>query len=168
MSRGAWVSILGMYEYDSTVFDGMTVPTGMTKQTVIDSILLECAELELVYPDLDIMKAAITNWSSVEATIWDKLYNTESLVYNPLWNVDATIEEVLDGAGVGSTKGYNSTAWLENDKMKTDNTVTTTRQGNIGVTSSQQLLAAEREVVQFSTIKYIVDSFKKRFCLMIY
>ena len=168
MSRGAWVSILGMYEYDSTVFDGMTVPDDMTKQTVVDAILLECAELELVYPDLDIMKTAITHWSSVEGPIWDKLYNTESLQYNPLWNVDATIEEVLDGTGIGSTKGYNSTAWLENDKAKTDNTVTTTRTGNIGITSSQQLLAAEREVVQFSTIKYIVDSFKKRFCLMIY
>lgn len=168
MSRGAWVSILGMYEYDNTVFDGLTVPTDMTKQTVIDAILLECAELELVYPDIDIMKAAITNWSTIEGPIWDKLYNTESLQYNPLWNVDATIEEVLDGTGIGSTKGYNSTTWLENDKAKTDNTVTTTRTGNIGVTSSQQLLAAEREVVQFSTIKYMVDSFKKRFCLMIY
>ena len=168
MSRGAWVSILGMYEYDSTVFDGLTVPTGMTKQTVIDAILLECAELELVYPDIDIMKTAITNWASINEPIWDKLYNTESLQYNPLWNVDATIEEVLDGTGIGSTKGYNSTTWLENDKAKTDNTVTTTRTGNIGITSSQELLAAEREVVQFSTIKYMVDSFKKRFCLMIY
>ena len=168
MSRGAWVSILGMYEYDNTVFDGLTVPTDMTKQTVIDAILLECAELELVYPDLDIMKTAITNWSNIEGPIWDKLYNTESLQYNPLWNVDATIEEVLDGTGIGSTKGYNSTTWLENDKAKTDNTVTTTRTGNIGITSSQELLAAEREVVQFSTIKYMVDSFKKRFCLMIY
>lgn len=168
MSRGARLSILGMYEYDSTVFDGLTVPTGMTKQTVVDSILLECAELELVYPDLDIMKAAITNWSSIEGPIWTKLYNTESLVYQPLWNVDATVQEILDGAGIGSTKGYNSTTWLENDKMKTDNTVTTTRSGNIGTTSSQQLLTEERAVVQFSTIKYMVDSFKKRFCLMIY
>ena len=40
--------------------------------------------------------------------------------------------------------------------------------GNIGVTSSQELVLREREVSDFSTIKYIVHSFKKRFCVMVY
>lgn len=168
MSRGSKLSILGLYKYNEDIFSGFSVPDGMDREVVINEILMQCGELELIYPSFNFMRMAINNWSRLEAHIWEKLYNTESLEYNPLWNVDATIEEVQDGTGVGSTKGYNSTAWLENGKQKTDNTITTTRQGNIGVTSSQQLLQAERDVAEFSTMKYIVNSFKKRFCVMIY
>lgn len=168
MSRGAKLTITGLYNYNDEIFDDLTIPTGMDKQTVIEAILMECSAFELVYPSYTFMKMAIKNWSNVEGPIWEKLYNTENLQYNPLWNVDATVEEVLDGLGVGSTKGYNSSAWLENGKEKRDDTVTTTRTGNIGVTSSQDLLKQEREVADFSTIKFIVNSFKKRFCIMIY
>ncbi len=41
-------------------------------------------------------------------------------------------------------------------------------QGNIGVTSSQQLIQAERELVKFNIYDFIIDSFKARFCLLIY
>lgn len=40
--------------------------------------------------------------------------------------------------------------------------------GNIGVTTTQQMINEERGVVKFNIIDYIVDSFKKRFCLLIY
>lgn len=168
MSRGAKLSIIGLYEYNEDVFSGFRVPEGMDRQTVINEILMQCGEFSLIYPSYTFMKMAIGNWTNIEETIWEKLYNTETLEYNPLWNVDATIEEVVDGTGVGSTKGYNSTLWLDNDKQKNDTTVTTTRQGNIGVTSSQKLLREERDVVTYSTIYHIVESFKKRFCVMIY
>lgn len=42
------------------------------------------------------------------------------------------------------------------------------RQGNIGVTSSQQLLTEEWEVSQLDPEQYIIDSFKQRFCLLLY
>jgi hypothetical protein len=168
MSRGARLTIMGLYNYNNNVFRDFNVPDGMDKSTAIDAILLECSDLELIYPSFTLMQAAIKNWSDVESTIWEKLYATETAEYNPLWNVDATVEEVLDGTGVGSTKGYNSTSWLENEKAKTDNTVTTTRTGNIGVTSSQQLLQQERDIADFTTYKFIVNSFKKRFCVMVY
>lgn len=168
MSRGMRLSIIALYEYNKDLFKDLKVPAGMDKQTVIDTILIECGGLELLYPSYTFMQMAIKNWSAVESRIWDKLWNSETLDYNPLWNVDANITETLDGLGVGSTKGYNETEWLENGKSKTDNTITTRRTGNIGVTSSQTLLKEEREVADFSTYKFITDSFKKRFCLMIY
>ena len=40
--------------------------------------------------------------------------------------------------------------------------------GNIGVTTTQQMINEERGVVKFNIIDYIVDSFKKRFCILIY
>lgn len=44
----------------------------------------------------------------------------------------------------------------------------TRRTGNIGVTTTQQMIREERDVDQFSTIKFISQSFKKQFCLLVY
>ena len=46
--------------------------------------------------------------------------------------------------------------------------VSTNNKGNIGVTTSQQMIQQERDVVQFSIYKYITDSFKTRFCVMVW
>lgn len=40
--------------------------------------------------------------------------------------------------------------------------------GNIGVTTTQQMIEQERNVVEFNIYDYIVDSFKKRFCILVY
>lgn len=40
--------------------------------------------------------------------------------------------------------------------------------GNIGITSSQQLIREQRDVVQFNIYEYITNSFKRRFCLLVY
>lgn len=168
MSRGARLTILGLYEFNNDIFQGFNVPDGMDRETVLNEILLQCGNLELIYPSYNIIKLAISNWSKVELPIWDKLYKTEILEYNPIWNVDGVVVEKLDGDFIGSTKGYNETNWLDNSKGKTDNTITTTRTGNIGVTTTQKMITEEREVSDFSTVKYIVESFKKRFCIMIY
>ena len=48
------------------------------------------------------------------------------------------------------------------------NALTTRRTGNIGVTTTQQMIREERDVALFNTIEFITNSFKKRFCIMVY
>lgn len=43
-----------------------------------------------------------------------------------------------------------------------------TESGNIGVTMTQQMINAEREIAVFNIIDFIINDFKKRFCLLIY
>lgn len=40
--------------------------------------------------------------------------------------------------------------------------------GNIGVTSTQQLIEQQRGVVEFNIYEYIIESFKMRFCILVY
>ncbi len=40
--------------------------------------------------------------------------------------------------------------------------------GNIGVTMTQQMISAEREIAVFNIIDFIINDFKERFCLLIY
>jgi hypothetical protein len=47
-------------------------------------------------------------------------------------------------------------------------TKTGNAKGNIGVTTTQQMIEAERDVVKFNIYDYILQSFKARFCILVY
>ena len=47
-------------------------------------------------------------------------------------------------------------------------TITRTEQGNIAMTTTQQMIKEQREIVQFNMYHYITESFKERFCVMVY
>lgn len=176
-----WLSIQGIYEFDPTVFDGFESPTytdpdnvlhTLNREDVINNILLQCAELEVIYPSPSMMKFAIGVWCASNLDAWCRLYATQLMKYNPLWNVDAnvTINRGGDSANTEKVSGYNSEAWSNSNKNETEygEQVTERRTGNIGVTSSQSLVLSEREVADFSIVEYITQSFKERFCLLVY
>ena len=48
------LSIIGLYEYDNNLFEGLQLPEGLSREAVINEILLQCAELEIMYPNIDI------------------------------------------------------------------------------------------------------------------
>ena len=170
------LSIMGLYEYDNNLFQGLQLPEGLDREAVINEILLQCAELEIVYPNIDIMKLAITTWSVANQYTWQKLYDTMVVEYNPIWNVDATVNIDRNTSGTGNAtdavKGFNSDVWAESDKTDTSSAaeedVIERRTGNIGVTTTQQMLEQERKIADFNMISYIAQSFKQRFCLLIY
>ena len=224
----SWLSIMGMYEHDPTIFDDFNVPDGMDKETVVNNILLNCAELELIYSNFDIMKLAIKTWSDSNQIGWNKIYQTMIVEYNPIWNVDADVkdtEKISGNRGIKRTgsdnetvnltdtetvnltdtkavQGFNSSSWANAEKIDhtgtdtinhtgtdtikhtgTDNIAhtenidedndsvreyTQRRTGNIGVTTTQQMIEQEREVALFNMVEHITNSFKNRFCLMIY
>ena len=196
MARRSWLSIMGLYDYDNTIFDDMYIPVGMDKETLISNILIECAELEVLLPDASVMKQAIAFWSNAQAKVWDKLYETTELEYNPLWNKDAHYTETEthdltatrnlastdDGTDTEKRSAYNATGFQNQQQTTTDHDYTDTgtvkdqgtitrertEYGNIGVTSSMQLIEAQRDVVKFNMYDYITRSFKERFCILIY
>ena len=89
MSMGATLSILGLYEWDNTVFDLMQFPEDFTneqKSIVTNNILAECAELEFLYPNPTVAKNIIGIWSAKEKPYWDRVYAAAQLEYDPIEN----------------------------------------------------------------------------------
>ena len=76
----------------------------------------------------------------------------------------------MDTSDTGTVRDAGSSSDSRTiDRDTTDTgTITTTEQGNIGVTSTQSLIKEQREVVQFNVYDYIIADFRKRFCLMVY
>lgn len=273
------LTIIGMYEYDPTLFDNLSLPTGIDSEVVRDEILLKSGEFESLYPDPDFMKLAIGHWSKKHYRTFDKWLTALNIEYDPLYNYDRT-EEYTDervgtsaksgetgrtfsndsnenhvdnenvdnertsnsvGNSTGHTSGSTSPAQTTNTKTTTvaafdsstyqpkeqttdaltlqvagsdssdttsntgsseaENTKTSRNNaasnsrtengsddlktnevannnevishkarlfGNIGVTTSQQMLQSELDIARFNLFEQIADIFVSEFCLMIY
>lgn len=278
----ATLSLLGLYNYDESLLDGLIeslpskygIPSGyadsyytdviIDPETVVENLLVECAEFEILYSDFNALKRIIKIWSAKEKLVWQKMYNTICYKYNPIWNKDGksvwterqsatgkktetekgskttnangtTNDEYTStsnttnkttGTGTNTRTGSdettgkvsaydsadfqnrektNSTASENNSTESTEdftgsgkvtnsgtktivntgdetnnvsretsdnNTGETTHEqtetGNIGVTLTQNMITAEREIAMFNIIDFIINDFKERFCLLIY
>ena len=100
--RSDTMSILGLYNYDNTIFDLLTLPEEMNKQILIKNICAELADMELLYPNPEVMKDLIGVWSVSSQYEWEKLYESMLLEYNPLDNYDRTETRTLSSQGTGS------------------------------------------------------------------
>lgn len=228
MAVSASLSLYGIFQYDNTILDGLNVPTGMDPDTVKNMLLIETAGMSILYPDAPFLKKAIALWSAERSDVWQKLYNTTVLEYDPIENYDrreesseenignehvqSSQERSTDSESRGSSQQHRSgentataanTAYNSNDFADTskstssgsddvmDSTVSSGSgtenvsgsgnksstdlrrlssriHGNIGVTTSQQMIMSEREVAEFCMVDYIVNDFISRFCVMVY
>lgn len=84
----ATVSLLGLKRLNEGILGELVVPEGVDIELVKDNLLAETAELEVIYPDANFMQAMIGRWSAKELPIWNRLYKTTLLEYNPIENYD--------------------------------------------------------------------------------
>ena len=162
-----------LYKYtDGSLFDKLQVPDNVDRDNVISSILDECGEFGLIYADADFMQMIIGVWSTRELPIWQKLEETLHYDYDPISNYDRIEDSTRDvtGTGTGSETAFDSGELATvNGSQSAGNEVFHSRiRGNIGVTTSQQMIQAQRDLVQFNIVNYIVASFRSRFSIDVY
>ena len=247
----AKITLIGLENYlnpEHSVFEQLSLPEGINRDVLVNSILMRCQEFELLYSDPDFMIKAVNVWSLKNYRTFDKWVKALNIKYDPLYNYDRT-EEYTDehtgsynrtGSDSGSNsntrtdnltmtnnltttnnltdtndvtlthseKAYDEAAFVEKDKDVTDQdqthtgTVTDTRTvtntgtvsdsgnynsnntdigtdshtdkhtarlyGNIGVTTSQQMLQSELDLARWNLYDHISDLFAQEFCIMIY
>lgn len=186
------LSVVALLNWDPSAFDELVLPDGADKQTLIDSICFECGELSLVYSQPDIFRHMVGVWSQSRAYGWKALWESTKLEYNPIENYDR-FEDVTEGreseaSGTGkssgtksdSARGFDGGTLVDTDSSKDtgessssstgkeDFTRTAHIHGNIGVTTSQQMIMSEREVAEFSFYDKLTMEFKAKFCIMVY
>lgn len=111
MPMQATMSLYGLYQYDNSLLDGLkaAVPSGVDADNVADTLLLESTGLEILYSNPVFMKAAITVWANEKHDIWQKLYDTTLLEYNPIDNYDRYETSTRQITGTGETGSTSST-----------------------------------------------------------
>lgn len=131
---GPTLSVIGLYNYDNTLFDALTIPQGMDKDAVIDNILTECATFDVLYPDPTFFKARLVRWNTRRLPIWQKLYDTTQYDYDPIANYDRTetATETVTHTGTDSTQSTAQTT-----HTGTDSTQTSAQTTHTGTDSNQ-------------------------------
>lgn len=189
----ATMSLWAMYQWDKTLFDGLQVPSGINKSTIVNNLIMESAELEVLYTDPDFLKQAIKYWSDSRQRAWYMMQKVMSEEYDPFINIqrDETREIVqdrnlqtstkADGTNSLNTAAWNDTDMVEREEQTVDNLTTANDTGQIitkehfhvegdsALTDAQDVAVKEFKLrADYDLIRYIINDFKKRFCLLIY
>lgn len=217
----ATISVYSLQKYYSEVlngdmFDGVTFPDNIDRETVINNILLESMPFEVYYTDPNFLHDAITMWGKKYEWTFDRWAKALALKYDPISNYDR--HEEWDDAGTKNTKSgvttktdsngqndnyYDNTTdhyvWSYDSDAKhqdeqtidesgtrvideqhstgaangTEDEATTNKRtgrawGNIGVTTSQQMLQSEFDLAAWNVVQHITDTFLHEFCIMVY
>lgn len=230
------ITIAGAEKYlndqNSSLFASAVFPTGVSKDLIIDAVIMRGGEFEVLYSDLDFMQAATARWAARWNRTFTKWYEALQIEYDPLYNYDRTEEwtENESGSSAGSRdlsdsynkkensaqsgsstdtgsgdstdqiSAYNSSVF-ENDRKNvssssgsTSTTAASAGQedstrsegektanshvsanvrkgrayGNIGVTTSQQMLQAELDLQEWNLYEHIADIYLNEFAIPIY
>ena len=192
----ATLSLIGLYNYDNTLFDGLTLPAGIDKDICVNEILRRCGEFELIYSDLDFNKALITQFGKKHNRTFTKWIEGLSEEFNPLHNYDR--HEVYTDVHKSSATSESETETSSNADRKVSAYDATTMQpkenetsggtgkgsasnsskdeikheahryGNIGVTTSTQMLEDFLRVERWNIYEHIADIFCDEFCIPVY
>ena len=221
------MTIMGLYQWDNTLFELLNLPEGMDKNVLVNMILSELSGLEVLYPNPTVMKNLICLWSASSQYTWETLYKTTVQDYDPIANYDRTETRSLASMASGSsadggpdtntnthtgtdtttTSGTQTTAvagfdnsaqapYTDKDRETASGSSATTfgdtqtnttqyghtnsntynksdsetirAKGNIGVTTTQQMLEQERQIALFNIYDKIVQDFKERYCILVY
>jgi len=188
----AKVTLIGLYNYDSTLFDGISLPEYFDKETLVNTILLAGGEFGTLYPDPEFMKQAISLWSGKNQRYFERLAILMQKDYDPLENYNR--RENWDDTGSGSSESeyennntetgqvsaYNSSAFENRDKTTGDDSGSSSgtskyenhregyARGNIGVMSSQDMFRQEMALVGISPYDVMAGDFINEFCIKLY
>lgn len=163
------ITILTLYRQNPDIFNGLQLPArpftdrgyddlflagwDLDTGVLVENLLMDLAELNVIYTDPEFMQYAIAQWSKKELHIWQALYETLFFKYNPIWNKDGTQKEtatetraLASGGTVTKTTGNTRTEDLSNDIVDSDDTL---RTDNLTDTNSGALTT--REVIDENT-----------------
>ena len=171
------LSVVTMLKYDPTLFDGVDFPPGIDKDTAINAILLQNAELELIYSSLEPLRVALEVWSKSRAWTWLRYAKILASDYDPIENYNRMEESStqLTASNNSRTKSavYNQAEMVDTaagESSGSNNGTTSSHiHGNIGVTTTQKMLEEEVSITEKVDIYgFIAADFRRRFCVLVY
>lgn len=120
------LTMIGLYEYDNSLFDNLTFPEGIDKDTAVNEILMRSGEFEVLYSSFAFNKSQIGRWGVKHYRTFEKWINALSLEYNPLENYDRSEEWTDTNTGTQTTTNTGTQTTTNTGTETTTNTGTQT------------------------------------------
>ena len=134
------------------IWDGLTVPSELNKETFINTIMFHYGEMETLFSDPDAMAFAIRTWSDKNAWSMSKAAAAINVSYEPLNNYDRTETRTRTGSESGTNTGTVT------DSGNTSSTVTSSTST---VTDRDETNETEHKVSAYDSSTYSPDNTRK-------
>lgn len=211
----AKLTLIGMYNTmpdDDPLFKKMILPEGIDREVFINSLLMECGEMETLFADPIFYQSMIGVWSQKWERTFSKWFEALQLEYDPIDNYnrfeEITEQRKIEHSGTdkrtgkttssgsdnvtsvseksaydrngyspyerdtnnGSSSGtVNSDDSGENSYKDQDDFTRKARlHGNIGVTTSQQMLESELDIDRWNLYSHMIDIFEEELLIAVY
>ena len=119
----AKLTLIGMYNYDDTLFDGLQLPAYFDKKTLVNTILLAGGEFGCIYSCVEFMKQAISLWSAKNQRYFERLALLMREEYDPLENYNRQ-ESWHDQGTSSNEENSQTTAQFNNTTTGSDSSTT--------------------------------------------
>lgn len=192
------MTLWGMMKFNDDILNINTLqlPEQLDKQILVDAIVEECGMMFPIHQQPFYLASNINNWFKRRYKDFSKLCEALYADYNPTENYNMI--EIVKGSDNGTTEssttingtseginkvsGFNSSTLVDDTsssgKSQTSSTnkgndtntynKTLTRSGNIGVTTTQQMIESSIELSRFDIYRYIIEQFIEQFMLPVY
>ena len=92
----ASMSFLGLYSYDPTIFDDLQLPSDIDRETLLNNLMVQTAELEVLQTDPGIIKIVLGWFSKKRLPQWQRVSDAYGLYYCMDTDTDLTITRIPD------------------------------------------------------------------------
>lgn len=189
------VTVRGMYTYDPEILDKMHLPMskkGFTFVCATSEILRLCGHFEPIVTNPRIFKTLVHDWALINCENWTRMLDTYEAEYNPIENYDRSEEWTNESTQSGNSNAEGNSNSIESRAAYNTDSLTNSSKnevagndsqsfssaskrthaahihGNIGVTTTQEMINQELELRKFNIATYIAEEFKKEFCILVY
>ena len=180
--------------YNTDLFQDIELPKELNKEQLVNTILTDCYDFMPIENDFHLFKAMVDNWFLIRKNDFEKIYTALKEDYNPIHNFDR-YEELDENRTVDRNDGYrenrtskdtgkvsafNENIYQPRDENSIDEDIDSNRNvkdvnvyktqnhlyGNIGVTTTQQMINSEIDLrLKNNIYKIISIDFRKEFML---
>ena len=84
------LSVQGLLSFDPTLFDTIPLPDGLDRETVVGTIVYECAPFEVLIPQPELFKRLLNLFAQRRLPVWQKLYESTVQRYDILADTETT------------------------------------------------------------------------------
>lgn len=151
---------------------------------IANTIMTKCGELDVGYENPHMFTQVMFNWFNINYINWGKMWDALMEEYNPIENYDRTEDSTSDNTFTAGTQNVTeneisamNTSGYSNDTKNTsvnsgtdesDNVYHSRVHGNIGVTTTQQMIQQELELRKWNLFEYIADKFEEDLMIRVY
>lgn len=130
MSLNPRMTMIGLYNYNSAVFERLNLPEGINKDDFINSFLLKYGECPVIYPQWEFMQFAVGVWSNKWYHSIERIIYAFTEDYNPLHNFDrheeyTDTEDIDRATAAAASSTSNTSSETEETAGNTDSTENT-------------------------------------------